>query len=292
MLFLGFLSALLLVVGSHAKAPWTRERANKITTEPQRAPETITRPERGKVLAHPIQSADLYRVYKELQDEYESKAFHSHKWKKLNEKDGVTISLLEHPSDPTCPYVKMTGIMPASVQDCWNFLLVSAWDRTMPKMDPFYEGVTVHGKYRHKKIDILLCRKRTKRILAFGKRDLVFLSVTGEPLRDGTWVSGSVSVQTQLVPRQKGYTRAFQDSIAFYRPLEDNTKTALTIMCRIDLNDSGQEGSGGKIPMWLYVKTIGLTGVQSVIRMRNALFADKEERRSHGPGASNAPGGQ
>jgi hypothetical protein len=114
--------------------------------------------------------------------------------------------------------------------------------------------------------------------LAFGKRDLVFLSVQDEPLSDGTWVSGTLSVKTDLVPRQPGYTRAFQDSIAFYKPLQENIQTELTIMCRIDLNDSAEDGTGGFIPMWLYVKTIGKTGAQSVIRMRNALLQEKRNR--------------
>ena len=108
---------------------------------------------------------------------------------------------------------------------------------------------------------------------------MVFLSVQDHPLEDGTWVSGSVSVRTPAIPRQKGYVRAFQDSVAFYTPLDDNTKTALTIVCRIDLNDSSQDGEGGFIPMWLYVKTIGVTAAASVIRMRDALVQDQQERQ-------------
>jgi START domain len=169
--------------------------------------------------------------------------------------------------------VRMNGIIDAPVQRCWDFLKVDRWDESMPKMDPFYEGVTVVGEYSHPEsgVDMTLCRKTTKRILAFGKRDLVFLSVVDRPLEDGTWVSGSVSVVTPHVPRHPGYTRAFQDSIAFYRPLDNNTRTNLTIVCRIDLNDSGRDGSGGWIPMWLYVKTIGVTAVESVLRMRHAI---------------------
>jgi hypothetical protein len=181
---------------------------------------------------------------------------------------------------------------------------------------------------------MILARKRTKRILAFGKREFVFVSVTGDkPLDDGTWVSGTVSVEfnetktdsdsdndenegddenvnendtttattttTSLPYRNKSYTRAFQDSIAFYKPIPPSAggssssssssstslsgeRTKLTIICRIDLNDSssstsdgGGGGGGGCIPMWLYVKTIGITGARSVLNMRRALL--KEE---------------
>ena len=169
---------------------------------------------------------------------------------------------------------------------------------------------------------MILARKRTKRILAFGKREFVFVSVTGDkPLDDGTWVSGTVSVEfnetktdsdsdngneggdenendtttttttTSLPYRNKSYTRAFQDSIAFYKPIPPSAgasssssslsgeRTKLTIICRIDLNDSSSStsdgGGGGCIPMWLYVKTIGITGARSVLNMRRALLEEE-----------------
>ena len=50
----------------------------------------------------------------------------------------------------------------------------------------------------------------------------------------------------------------------------------MTIVCRIDLNDSSEDGAGGWIPMWLYVKTIGATGVRSVMNMRKALLDDQK----------------
>ena len=35
--------------------------------------------------------------------------------------------------------------------------------------------------------------------------------------------------------------------------------------------NGGEGGSGGFIPMWLYVRTIGTTGVSSIVNMREAL---------------------
>lgn len=245
---------------------------------------------RGKVLVDPLNVEDMYEAYREIRSNYHDKALlgsmaatssshnnhHNNNWKILNVKDGVEVALLEHEDDPTCPYVRLKAILPVPVQDCWDFLRVANWDKTMPIMDPFYEGVSVYSdgsnnSFNHSSVNMLLCRKRMKRIFAFGKRDLVFLSVTeNEPLEDGTWVSGTVSVQTNQIPRQEGYTRAFQDSVAFYKPIPDQNHTALTIVCRIDLNDSAGDG-GGWIPMWLYTKTIGITGAQSILRMQKAL---------------------
>lgn len=212
-------------------------------------------PKRGKPIGAKFDANDLHAAYREIQSDYHKKAFNAEdQWRILvSRDDGIEVGMMEHPSDPNCPYVRLTAIIPTSVQTCWGFLELYNWDKNMPKMDPFYEGVDIHGEYyaNKRRVHMILARKRTSRILAFGKRDLVFLSVRDEPLEDGTWVSGTVSVQTPSIPRQKGYTRAFQDSIAFYKPMDDNTKTHLTIVCRIDLNDSGEGGEGGFIPMWI-----------------------------------------
>ena len=246
--------------------------------------------ERGKLLpaANSKQEGiakEMFEAYQELQEDYHVKAFHpSHqqRWKKLNEKDGAKVSLLEHESDPSCPYVRMEAIIPTSVASCWDFLSIHNWDWSMPKMDPFYDTHSVHANYTTPKgVNMVLVRKQTHRILAFGKRDFVFLSVTDLPLADGTYVSGSVSVETPDISRTTGYTRAFQDSIAFYKPVVSeetgHEQCHLTIVCRIDLNDSTADGSGGFMPMWLYVKTVGATGLKSVLKMRDALLEMKEE---------------
>ncbi len=232
-------------------------------------------PKRGKFVGETFDARDLYEAYKEVETEYHTKAFRdSSKWKILASRQQVEVSMMEHPSDPNCPYVRMVAIIPTSIQDCWNWLSLSNWPTNMPKMDPFYEGIELFGNFDYKGVNMILARKRTKRILAFGKRDMVFLSVSDQPLADGTWVSGSVSVQTPQISRQSGYTRAFQDSIAFYKPLERNTQTQLTIVCRIDLNDSSADGAGGWIPMWLYVKTIGATGLRSFTSMRDEIMLE------------------
>ena len=239
-------------------------------------------PKRGKFIGSDYDARDLYSAYKEIQSEYHEKAFSKAsqtEWKILENRDGAEVSMMEHPSDPNCPYVRMTIIIPTEVQECWDFLSLKNWEESMPDMDPFYEGVELHGEFVHKKVHMILARKLTQRILAFGRRDFVFLSVSDEPLKDGTWVSGTVSVQTPKIPRQKGYTRAFQDSIAFYKPIDNGTKTKITMVFRIDLNDSSENGSGGLMPMWLYVKTVGNTGARSVISMRNVLMEAKQRRQ-------------
>jgi hypothetical protein len=172
--------------------------------------------------------------------------------------------------------------MPGSVQDVWDFLRLDNWENTMPNMDPFYEGINILGEYKHKRIEMVLARKTTKRLMTFGKRDFTFVSVSDQPRKeDGAWVSGTVSVVTDQIPRKDGYVRAFQDSIAFYEPLEDEggePRTKLTIVFRIDLNDSREGGNGGFVPMWMYVKTVGSTGMLSVQNMKKQLQIIVDEK--------------
>lgn len=129
-----------------------------------------------------------------------------------------------------------------------------------------------------------LARKTLKRIVTFGKRDFTFVSVSDHPrAEDGAWVSGTVSVVTDQIPRKEGYVRAFQDSVAFYEPEEvcevtGQPRTKLTIVFRIDLNDSREGGGGGYVPMWMYVKTVGTTGMLSVQNMKKQLQMVVEER--------------
>mmetsp|Transcript_19509 Transcript_19509/g.29349 ORF Transcript_19509/g.29349 Transcript_19509/m.29349 type:complete len:264 (+) Transcript_19509:193-984(+) len=224
---------------------------------------------RGVSLPSVIDAKDLYQAYQDIQEEYHSKLQgEDNEWKILNNRQGVEVSLLQHPADPTCPYVKMTAIMPASPQECWDFLQLDQWETTMPLMDPFYEGVDTYGDYFFEGMNMTVARKRTKRILGIlGKRDFVFVSV-GHKGENEVFMSGTISVVTKSIPRQRDYTRAFQDSIAFYRP-HDKNQTHLTIICRLDLNDS--HGDGGYMPMWLYVKTIGTTASRSILNLRREL---------------------
>ena len=48
-------------------------------------------------------------------------------------------------------------------------------------------------------------------------------------------------------------------------------RSFLTIVCRIDLNDSADGGVGGAVPMSFYTSTIGMTGLISMNSMRSEL---------------------
>lgn len=73
----------------------------------------------------------------------------------------------------------------------------------MPKMDPFYEGLSVMGEYSYKGIQMKLARKTIKRLITFGKRDFTFVSVSDHPRGDGAWVSGTGKFVWILIGKNK-----------------------------------------------------------------------------------------
>jgi hypothetical protein len=251
----------------------------------------ISAPERGMMLSRDVTARELYASYERIKDAHLDTL--SKKWKVLQKKsDGVEISIQDHPTDSKCPYVKMEVSMPGiAVEEVWSYLHLDQWEKTMPKMDPFYEGLDIYKTYMYNHnfgpVEMILGRKRTRRIMAFGKRDFTFVSVSDAIPKNrdrDTWMSGTVSVQGPTLPRQQGYTRAFQDSIALYQNVVESDGvpgTLLTILCRIDLNDSRVDGEGGSIPMWIYTKTIGTTGATSMRNMRKEinLIAEKKEQQ-------------
>lgn len=192
-------------------------------------------PDRGVPLPISMDPEDLYDIYRKVYEQYTENALKSTDWKILYDKDNITISMLPNEADRDCPYVKMELYIPAMAKTCWDFLDVRFWDLNMPKMDAFYEGSTIHSEYNvpSNNATIYLCRKCLKRLFAFGKRDMVFLSINDVPQND-TLISGTVSVITNDLPREKGYIRAYQDSISFYKPVprfsNDRNNTATYVL--------------------------------------------------------------
>ena len=235
-----------------------------------------------------VSGKELFRVWEKTKEEYNDKAFgreYQNKWRVVKEgADGLNVAMLHHPTDPV-PYVRMHATMPGSVDDVWGSFRLSNWERLMGAVDPFFEGLTILEQFDHGKVNMVLANKRAKRLVTFGKRDFLFVSVSDQPRSDGVLVSGTVSVVTPKYPRVQGYVRAYQDSIGFYEPHADDpntgeSRTSVTIVCRIDLNDSGEGGEGGHVPMWLYTHTIGLSGSSSLAKMRKQMRLEMEERQA------------
>lgn len=279
--------------------------------------------ERGQTIRGDVNAQELYRAYESIRDEYRAKAFHCDhergvptvggmtsdechgKWRTLKATDGIEVSMMDHPTDPGVPYVRMSGVLEASVGDVWSYTGLDNWDQSMATADPFYEGLDVAGTYvlsddnhaakrRRRKpttnnvlsapperVEIVLARKRTTRILTFGKRDFTFVQVSDLPREeDGVWTSGTVSVATDVMPRVEGYTRGFQDSVSFYEPLAEE-RTRITVVFRYDLNDNdAAKGTGGAVPMWLYVKNVGHIATMAIRNMRKEVKKFAAQRRA------------
>jgi hypothetical protein len=244
--------------------------------------------QRGKPISHEVKAEELYMAYQDIREEYKQRATseeYADKWDILraSANGDTVISMLQHPDDASCPYVRMQATLPGDRQDVWSFLELDNWSETMPKMDPFYKDLQILRRYKYKPsptsraVAMVLAKKRTKRIVVYGKRDFTFVSVSDIPRSDdGAWASGTISVITPHLPRDPSYVRGFQDSIAMYEVLPKDHETGeprslLTIVCRIDLNDSADGGVGGAVPMSFYTSTIGMSGLISMTSMRSEL---------------------
>jgi hypothetical protein len=212
-------------------------------------------------------------------------------WKVLHSANDIEVSIKPHPVDASCPYVKMKARIPVPVSAVWDYLRIENWDRSMKTMDPYYDGHLIQQDMLHHGARMTLCRKQSTKLVGglFGKRDFTFVSIADTPSKlDGTLVGATLSVDVpSIFPRRSGYTRAYQDSISWYKPVIDPVSgkpaTDLTILVRLDLNDSvppasapGTYGnstvSGGHMPMWLYVQTVGTTAAMSMSKLRQALI--------------------
>ena len=76
---------------------------------------------RGKFIGSSFDAKDLYDAYKEIESNYYSVAFAEESkslWRTLVEKDGVEVAMMEHESEPNCPYVRLSVTIPAPLEDC------------------------------------------------------------------------------------------------------------------------------------------------------------------------------
>ena len=237
-------------------------------------------PYRGKVIDDNDSSEEIYRQYQEKLREYQDMAFSkTSDWKTLKKTtDGIEISTLTSNDDKDCPYVRMKATMPTSAVKLYKFMSFSNWKVFMPIINPFYQGMSVMNEFTFQNTNMVMARKHSTSILGFGRRDFSILAITSDPAPrgDGVLVSGTISViAPQQIPRYQGFTRAFQDMVCFYKPVGRNSdgsdQTELTIMLRTDLNDSTDGGTGGSVPMWLVVKTLGIAGSKAMQGLRKIV---------------------
>lgn len=121
----------------------------------------------------------------------------------------------------------------------------------------------------------------TKRLLVYGKRDFALASIEEHrpsppsPSSPHAWTYTTAVLSMPdhpLMPEASGYTRAYQDMVAFYTPLGEKKKgrkgwgrrkegetgegqgrSRVSMLMRTDLR--------GNIPLWLFSKTCGHTGL-------------------------------
>lgn len=231
------------------------------------------------VLNDELSKDKLYRSFRDTMQDYKNKAFSNlSKWRTLRQtRDGIEISILDSEKGGA-PYIRFKAEIPTSADKVYKFTSFSNWERFMPIINPFYNSMKVVKEWSVGKAKVFLAHKLSKRILYYGKRDFSLLSVVDTPSRnDGMLVIGTISVDIpDHIPRQEGFTRAYQDMVCFYKPLDKSNdgqdNMELTIILRTDLNDSAEdEGTGGYFPMTIVLKTLGITGPEAMRGLRRVL---------------------
>ena len=91
--------------------------SNDCAAAPSLSPAVV---HRGKYIDGNVKASELAKAYQAMKSEYASLALHptsNTNWQVLSShSDGSTVSLLEHPTDPSCPYVRMVSTMPGTIQ--------------------------------------------------------------------------------------------------------------------------------------------------------------------------------
>lgn len=233
---------------------------------------------RGALIGNGDTIDDISRIYHDKLAEYREKAFFGTDWQTLRKtSDDIEVAILTSEDDKNCPYVRFRAIIPTSATKLYKFMDFSNWKIFMPIINPFYQTMNVMKEYKHGNSRIVMARKLSTRILGFGRRDFSLLSIVKDDSNNnanddgGVLVSGTISViAPQQIPRYEGFTRAYQDLVCFYNPLGAD-RTELTIILRTDLNDSADGGTGGSVPMWLVVKTLGIAGSKAMKGLRKVV---------------------
>mmetsp|Transcript_8318 Transcript_8318/g.12810 ORF Transcript_8318/g.12810 Transcript_8318/m.12810 type:complete len:271 (+) Transcript_8318:58-870(+) len=239
------------------------------------APDDSSAIQRGRgIINDDLSNEELYRSFRDTIQDYQDKAFSKlSKWKTLRQtRDGIEISMLDSEGNSP-PYIRFKAEIPTTAEKVYDFTGFSNWEQFMPIINPFYKSMKVVEEWSVGKAKMFLARKLSKRILCYGKRDFSLLSVVDTSSRDdGMLVSGTLSVVSpDHIPRQSGFTRAYQDMVCFYKPL-GRDQMELTIILKTDLNDSVEdEGTGGYFPMGIVVKTLGYTGPEAMRSLRKVL---------------------
>ena len=232
------------------------------------------------------QELRLLSLYSESSDAYDSSSASS--WEKIAGNSQITVSLLDSIYPPT---IKVVLDILAPIEyvefyldpDHWSevssLCFVSHFRRglpltpphlaTLPKtqhiQDPFFDnwevlhdlGPISPRSSKSPPVSISIGRRTTKRLLTFGRRDLVFACFKESlPSLNATrFAALSISHPSHpLVNPGTPYTRAFQDLIITATALSASV-THVECFMKVDL--------GGNIPKWVFRKTVGQTGLMA-----------------------------
>ena len=187
--------------------------------------------------------------------------------------------------------VRVTLNISASISTVSHYLDARHWNSTQKHTDPFFEGWdvlqdvgSVYPRFespmealtggRGSGYDVVVGRRTTKRLLAFGRRDMVLacFKESGVGSTGHRWERhAAISVDHPDYPAMgdrsnKKFTRAFQNMVIELKEVDKGTE--VTCVMRVDL--------GGNIPRGVFRRTVGRTALMAFKAVRSR--AEREEK--------------
>ncbi|GMH75577.1 hypothetical protein TrRE_jg12987 [Triparma retinervis] len=178
----------------------------------------------------------------------------------------ITVSLFDSVFPPT---IKVVLDIPAPIEYVEYYVDPDHWSETQHIQDPFFANWEVlHdlGPISSKSstlsspsppVSTLIGRRTTKRLLTFGRRDLIFACFKESLPSLNSTRFAALSIDHPSHPPvdpDTPYTRAFQD-LMITATSTSTSVTRVECLMKVDL--------GGNIPKWIFKKTVGQTGLMA-----------------------------
>ena len=194
-------------------------------------------------------------------------------WKKVAGNKDVKVSMYSGPKTPSdgSSIILVSVRIPTKLKHVVYNFDPKLWSETQKFQDPFFSswdvihnigGVVTSGNKSPLKIltdgkspivEVIIGRRRTKRLLTFGKREMILATFKEE---GDDWTNVGVrSINHLEYPPGGKYTRAFQDMIVSMKEGNEGEYTDVRCVMKVDL--------GGMIPRGIFRKMVGQTGVMA-----------------------------
>lgn len=238
----------------------------------------------------------LQQTFSRLSNDFERVLGNPNYWKLLKSHRNVSVETYDGGKGLWPVYVRTTMVINRPVSDVYKLFTYENFAKTQSYIDPFYESSTQINIDRKKSDKIinkiskcpLFYRKRLFTLAVLERKQLndfdVIFPISGIGVSSlqknkqvfhknkpnnyvvpkGTPVIAMFSVNnTSINNTDHNYFEAKQQFIVWFIATDDKMSTHLEILMRVDL--------GLDIPRWLFIQTVGVTGIWAMNKLPKLL---------------------